>query len=323
MPSLQVSVDAESTETIEQQETPGTQLRNQAGVNSPRAGKVDLSYPDPEENAGAGVPTHLVTQVERPTEKESTPEASCWSLCWSCLFCKSDAEEALTNEVQITRIDEEPSPAAIQETEDEASDSEAEEGLLGDLALEHKGKKCLVLDLDETLVHSSFKPVDDTDMVIPIVIENVTYKVYVKKRPYVDEFLTECAKHFEVAIFTASLGMYANPLLDTLDVNKTISHRLFRESCVLSGGAYVKDLSVLGRKLKNVIFVDNSHLSYKFQPENAVPITSWFDDRSDTELMDLMPVLFTTLKDCKDVRTILDANNKSFQWLCNQAKKTE
>jgi len=31
-------------------------------------------------------------------------------------------------------------------------------GLLGPISLKNKGKKTLVLDLDETLVHSSFKP---------------------------------------------------------------------------------------------------------------------------------------------------------------------
>jgi hypothetical protein len=35
-----------------------------------------------------------------------------------------------------------------------------------------KGKKCLVLDLDETLVHSSFKPVPNADYIIPVEIEN-------------------------------------------------------------------------------------------------------------------------------------------------------
>ena len=30
------------------------------------------------------------------------------------------------------------------------------------------GKKCLVLDLDETLVHSSFQPVENWDLVLPV-----------------------------------------------------------------------------------------------------------------------------------------------------------
>merc|ERR1712244_189869 len=101
-----------------------------------------------------------------------------------------------------------------------------------------------------------------------------------------------------------------NPLLDILDTEKVVAHRLFRESCVLHGQAYVKDLSKIGRKMREMIIVDNSPLSYAFQPTSAIPISSWFDDRSDTALNDLAPVLQTKLKDIKDVRDILDANNK-------------
>lgn len=32
----------------------------------------------------------------------------------------------------------------------------------------NRGKKTLVLDLDETLVHSSFQPVDNVDIVLPV-----------------------------------------------------------------------------------------------------------------------------------------------------------
>lgn len=49
--------------------------------------------------------------------------------------------------------------------------------LLGPLAPQHVGKKCLVLDLDETLVHSSFKPIPNADFVISIELENVIHRV--------------------------------------------------------------------------------------------------------------------------------------------------
>ena len=57
------------------------------------------------------------------------------------------------------------------------------------------GKKCLVLDLDETLVHSSFRAVQGADFVLPVQIDDVVHFVYVMKRPGVDEFLSEMSKY--------------------------------------------------------------------------------------------------------------------------------
>ena len=62
------------------------------------------------------------------------------------------------------------------------------------------------------------------------------------------------------------------------------AHRLFRESCVYDRGNYVKDLSKLGREMKRTIIIDNSPASYLFQPQNAIPCSSWFDDKNDTLL---------------------------------------
>lgn len=165
------------------------------------------------------------------------------------------------------------------------------------------GKKCLVLDLDETLVHSSFRAVSGADFVIPVQIEDVVHFVYVAKRPGVDEFLTELAKHYEIVIYTASLNKYADPLLDLLDPNNVIRSRLFRESCVYYEGNYVKDLSLLDRDLSQAIIVDNSPSSYIFHPENAIDCSSFIDDPNDREL-DQIAAFLTGVKDAKDVRTL-------------------
>uniref|UniRef100_A0A0G4I5H6 FCP1 homology domain-containing protein n=1 Tax=Chromera velia CCMP2878 TaxID=1169474 RepID=A0A0G4I5H6_9ALVE len=163
--------------------------------------------------------------------------------------------------------------------------------MLGPQFPRDQGKKTLVLDLDETLVHSSFRPVPNAAFVIPVEIEGTIHDIYVCKRPGVDEFLVSVAKWYECVIFTASLSKYADPLLDLLDPHKTQSWRLFREHCTYWNGNYVKDLSKLGRKLEHIIIVDNSPLAYGLQPDNAIPIKSWFDDQTDRELYDLIPIL--------------------------------
>ncbi|CAE8638589.1 unnamed protein product, partial [Polarella glacialis] len=156
---------------------------------------------------------------------------------------------------------------------------------------EMAGRKTLVLDLDETLVHSSFTEVP-CEMVLTLVLGNEEHKVYVKKRPGVDEFLTVVSKWYEVVIFTASTAIYANALLDELDINgDLIVHRLFRQACTRFAEGYVKDLSKLGRNVDEVIIIDNSPMCYALQPENAIPIKTWKDDPSDTELYDLLPIL--------------------------------
>ena len=134
-------------------------------------------------------------------------------------------------------------------------------------------------------------------------IEDVVHFVYVAKRPGVDEFLVEMAKHYEVVIYTASLNKYADPLLDLLDPNNVIRTRLFRESCVYYEGNYIKDLSLLDRDLSQVIIVDNSPSSYIFHPENAIDCSSFIDDTSDREL-DQIAAFLAGVKDSKDVRPL-------------------
>lgn len=174
-------------------------------------------------------------------------------------------------------------------------------------------KKCLVLDLDETLVHSSFKPINDADFIMTIELENVLHRVYVRKRPGVDHFLAVVGELFEVIIFTASLAKYADPLLDILDKTGTMKGRLFREACVQHYGNYVKDLSHLGRKLQHCIIIDNSPFSYMFQPDHAIPITSWFNDKTDRQLYELIPFLQQMASpECDDICQML--SKKRFQF---------
>nr|CCC46957.1 conserved hypothetical protein [Trypanosoma vivax Y486] len=174
----------------------------------------------------------------------------------------------------------------------------------------HNGKVSLILDLDETLVHSSLtlQP-RHYDLMLDVRVESATTRVYVAFRPFMQEFLQAVAPLFEVIIFTASVSAYCNDVMNAIDPDNILgSLRLFREHCSILNGAYVKDLSLLGRDLEKVVILDNSPVAYLFQPRNAIPITSWFDDSDDDELYRLIPVL-RTLAEAESVYSTLDQYN--------------
>ena len=149
-------------------------------------------------------------------------------------------------------------------------------------------KKLLILDLDETLVHTSFQPIFinniiiEPDITLKIFFDNKYYNLYVLIRPYVYEFLREMSKIFIIYIFTASIKEYANPLLNELDKNNVISKRFYRENCTLTKeGKYVKNLNNFKYNLKDIILLDNNPISYSFNKNNGIPIKTWHNDKND------------------------------------------
>jgi TFIIF-interacting CTD phosphatase-like protein len=103
----------------------------------------------------------------------------------------------------------------------------------------------LVLDLDETLVHYDHK------------------HRHFKVRPYAIMFLREMCKYYEIVIFTAALKDYADSILNAMDKEGMISHRLYRNSTKYRNGAYQKDLSRLGRDLNKCLIIDNMEENFQ------------------------------------------------------------
>lgn len=56
--------------------------------------------------------------------------------------------------------------------------------------------------------------------------------------------------------------------------------------------------------MTDVIIVDNSPIAFLFQPENAIPCISWYDDMKDTEL-DRIATILEKLAYEDDVRRII------------------
>ena len=169
----------------------------------------------------------------------------------------------------------------------------------------NNNKKALILDLDETLVHSGFHPFNrKSDFTLDINIDGKNHTIYVLKRPYVDEFLSEISPFFEIIFFTASIPEYASPVMDQLDKGNLAYGRKFRQDCLFNHGLYLKDLKNIGQNLKDVIIIDNNPVSYALNQENGIPILTWYEDLNDKELINLIPLL-KYLSTVNDVRPII------------------
>lgn len=181
-------------------------------------------------------------------------------------------------------------------------------------------RKTLILDLDETLIHSLSRGAprslgsSGSCHMIELKVNSVATLYYVYKRPFCDFFLKEISRWFELQIFTASVKEYADPIIDWLEseiVDPQLSmftKRYYRGDCTYRPGVgYIKDLSKIFAKeedLKNVVILDNSPISYALQEHNGVMIEGWINDQNDRDLLNLLPMLYS-LSLCIDVRFIL------------------
>lgn len=164
--------------------------------------------------------------------------------------------------------------------------------------LKERSKKTLLLDLDETLIHTNSEMVDP-EKLIPIPGDHMNPPIRLKIRPHARKFLRRMKEHYEILVFTASCSAYAQLVVKELDPeNKIISYILDRTQCLETrNGLYIKDLRIIkNRELKNMIIVDNLVHSFGFQIDNGVPILEWRGNQEDEELKYLTNYLLEAKK---------------------------
>ena len=137
---------------------------------------------------------------------------------------------------------------------------------------EMKKNFCLVLDIDETIVHSL----------------NLPFGNYFLLRPGVINFLEEISKLYEIIIFTSSPKIYADGILNKIDIdNNYFSHRLYKDHVIFEKGKSVKKLNMIGRELNKMIFVDNTKSNAKYNLKNLCHVSTWIYDIKDQEIIKL------------------------------------
>ncbi len=175
------------------------------------------------------------------------------------------------------------------------------------------GKKVVLLDLDETLIHGDFQEeyLNDIDHPYDKIIkftsldeqEEVSVGIFVRNG--VQKFLEEISKIFDIGIFTASSKDYADAVINYLDPNNEfIKFRLYRNSCIKVNNISIKDLRIIGVDLKNIVLIDNNMYSFANQLGNGILINSFYYDKNDYDLFSVMSYLLTYIAPTDDVRKI-------------------
>ncbi|CAD8063246.1 unnamed protein product [Paramecium sonneborni] len=174
-----------------------------------------------------------------------------------------------------------------------------------------KKSKLLILDLDETLIHSCSSR-DSPQVTLSINNNDDRVDLCFNIRPFCQEFLKEMSNYFNIYLFTASSEFYANTIINYLDPKRQfIIDILCRNNCFeTKNGFFIKDLRIItNRSLKDIVIVDNLPHSFGLQLENGIPILEYLFNPKDEELKYLQNYLIQLSKE-EDVRTFNKENLK-------------
>ena len=129
-------------------------------------------------------------------------------------------------------------------------------------------KYCLVLDLDETLIHGMYFP----------------FGYYFFVRPGVFDFLEKMHNLFEIIIFTAAKKEYVYDIIEKIDYKDYIDYILYKKHIINEKGSLAKKLDLIGRDLNKIIYVDNLEKNAKYNKKNLYLIPSWYNNIFDKEI---------------------------------------
>lgn len=169
-------------------------------------------------------------------------------------------------------------------------------------------KQMLVLDLDETLIHSSVEKKLLCKPAFLLYDEDQRQHFYVYKRPFVDVFLKLLAPLYHIVVYTASFSSYSDPIIDHIDVDSVIARCLSNNSLVetkLYG--LQKDLHLVSREHmpNRLVMIDNSPIACIANQENLYVINSFRANQPhDRELLSLF-ILLVALHGVDDLRSVV------------------
>lgn len=175
-------------------------------------------------------------------------------------------------------------------------------------------KKLLILDIDNTLIYSHKDINVNHDFVLKFNDGDV---YYVNKRPYLDEFLNYCKNNFRIGFWSAATENYVNEVLkhilgdlkpELVWSEKRCTFKIQQTFFEYTKVVYKKLKKVWKKKdlnvsKKDVLILDDTYSTYKYNYGNAINIDRFFGEEDDIELLRIVDLL-ESIKECDDVRIV-------------------
>lgn len=179
-------------------------------------------------------------------------------------------------------------------------------------------KILLILDLDQTLVHTVETPLENFP---PSFALSPYHHVYL--RPYLKDFLYTCSAYFELAIWSSAKRDYVHQVIQKIiPTDIALSFVWSRKKCTFGvhpkntshGNSSEQMLSRIwfkklakvkkqGYSLNKILIVDNSPEKVLHDIDNAIYVEDFRGNTSDQELL-LLSKYLPTLHTAKDVKVI-------------------
>ncbi|MCP4574131.1 MAG: HAD family hydrolase [bacterium] len=164
----------------------------------------------------------------------------------------------------------------------------------------------LILDLDETLIHATERPL----AAVRPTFRAVLFLIHL--RPHAREFLTAAARDWDLAIWTSASADYAEIVRGNLFVDVEVEFVWSRGRCTRvfdqerQREVWIKDLRKVkkcGRDLARVLVIDDKPGGLARSYGNLVRVQPWRGEPGDIELAALERHL-ESLVDEPDLRTV-------------------
>jgi carboxy-terminal domain RNA polymerase II polypeptide A small phosphatase len=169
----------------------------------------------------------------------------------------------------------------------------------------------LVLDLDETLVHSTYNPTyGPPDLHV--------FEFYIYYRPFLQYFLRAISKSFDIGIWSAGTQNYVEEVVSKImpkDVNPIFVYGRWKCDERDFNGFIIhvkplKELEVFGYNIDKMIIVDDSPEKCIDNFENAIIPRKFVGQDFDMELFDLL----IYLDSIKYVNNFREINHKNWKY---------